>query len=429
MVRILKGGRRRPQWILWLGLLAATLDLTAFPAIAGDCPGNSNALGTFRTLVVDPREHPRVGTMQYQETLPLRDHEVVLTFDDGPLPPHSLQVLDILARECVKATFFTVGQMARNYPQYLRRVLAAGHSIGTHSQNHLLSMNRMPIERARQEIDDGIASAAAALSDPAAVAPFMRIPGLLRAKGVEDYLASNGIQVWSADFPADDWRHISAERVYQLAISRIEAKRKGILLLHDIQARTVAALPRILRTLKERGYRIVHVVPATPNQQKTTTEPQDWRMRPAPVTVAIAHRQEPPAFSFANVGTLPASAIWDSHLNQKQLVLLPEVFDRSQRFVRGAGPLLQERAFWPRKPTVATDNATDRLFVPGQNFFALQEKSAVPFRTAVPLPTQAQPVVGAGRPIEDNVQSISIDASAAKRAIPGSQPALRSALY
>src|SRR5690349_20629508 len=79
MVRILKGGRQRPQWILWLGLLAATLDLTAFPAIAGDCPGNSNALGTFRTLVVDPREHPCVGTMQYQETLPLRDHELVLT--------------------------------------------------------------------------------------------------------------------------------------------------------------------------------------------------------------------------------------------------------------------------------------------------------------------------------------------------------------
>lgn len=227
--------------------------------------------------------------MQYQETLPLRDHEVVLTFDDGPLPPHSLQVLDILARECVKATFFTIGRMAHNYPQHLRRVLAAGHSIGTHSQNHPLSMNRMPIERARQEIDDGIASATAALGDSASLAPFMRIPGLLRSKDIEDYLASKGVQLWSADFPADDWRHISAERVYQLAISRIEAKGKGILLLHDIQGRTVAALPRILRTLKERGYRIVHVVPATPDQPKTATEPQDWRMHPAPVTVAVSH--------------------------------------------------------------------------------------------------------------------------------------------
>ena len=69
---------------------------------------------------------------------------------------------------------------------------AAGHSIGTHTQNHPLSMNRMPIERAQQEIDDGIASATAALGDPAALAPFMRIPGLLRAKDVEDYLASKG---------------------------------------------------------------------------------------------------------------------------------------------------------------------------------------------------------------------------------------------
>jgi peptidoglycan/xylan/chitin deacetylase (PgdA/CDA1 family) len=368
--------------------------------------------------------------MQYQETLPLRDHEVVLTFDDGPLPPHSLQVLDILARECVKATFFTVGRMARDYPQYLRRVLAAGHSIGTHSQNHLLSMNRMPIERARQEIDDGIASAVVALGDSSSLAPFMRIPGLLRTKEIENHLASKGIQLWSADFPADDWRHVSAERVYQLAISRIEAKGKGILLLHDIQARTVAALPRILRTLKERGYRIVHVVPATPNRPKTTTEPQNWRMHPAPATVAIPHGPEVPAFSFANAGTLPAPAISGSHLNQGQLFLLPEVFDRSQRFVRGAAPLLQERAVWLRQSTAATDNVvTDRFPLPGQNSFAIQEKSAVPLRAAVPLALQVQPASGTRRPLEDNVQSISIDASAAKRTIPESQPALRPAFH
>ncbi|EAQ35536.1 polysaccharide deacetylase [Nitrobacter sp. Nb-311A] len=429
MAGISKGLRRRLRWILWLGLLAATLEFPAFPALAGDCPGNPNALGTSRTLVVDPREHPRIGTMQYQETLPLRDHEVVLTFDDGPLPPHSLQVLDILAHECVKATFFTVGRMARDYPQYLRRVLAAGHSIGTHSQNHLLSMNRMPIERARQEIDDGIASAAVALGDPAAVAPFMRIPGLLRAKGVEDYLASNGIQLWSADFPADDWRHVSAERVYQLAISRIEAKGKGILLLHDIQARTVAALPRILRTLKERGYRIVHVVPTMPNRPKTATEPQNWRMHSAPATVAIPHAPEVPAFSFADAGALPAPAISSSRLNQGQLLLLPEVFDRSQRFVREAVPLLQGKAAWPPQSTAAIDNVTGRFPLPARNFFAIQEKPAVPLRAALPLPQQIQPADGTRHSIDDNLQSISIDASAAKRAIPGSQPALRPAFH
>src|SRR5664279_6331967 len=121
-------------------------------------------------------------------------------------------------------------------------------------------MNRMPIERVRQEIDDGIASVKAALGDnEAALSPFFRIPGLMRAENVEDYLASQGIQVWSSDFLADDWRHISSARVYDLAIKRLEAKGKGILLLHDIQARTVAALPKILHELKARGYRIVHV--------------------------------------------------------------------------------------------------------------------------------------------------------------------------
>src|SRR6202046_2716351 len=244
------------QTALGLGLIAC---VPPHSASAADCPGHPGALGTSRTLVVDPREHPRIGTMQYPETLPLEDHEVVLTFDDGPLPHNSNQILEILASECVKATFFEIGRMAQAYPEGVRKLRDAGHSIGTHSQNHPLSMDRMPIERARQEIDDGIASVKAALGGDKGLAPFFRIPGLLRANAVEDYLASQGIQTWSADFPADDWRHIPSSRVYDLAIKRIEAKGKGILLLHDIQARTVAALPRILQELKTRGYRIVHV--------------------------------------------------------------------------------------------------------------------------------------------------------------------------
>src|SRR6478609_2178926 len=242
----------------------AILVLLIGPADAEQCP--PGALGVSRTLVVDPNEHSRVGSMQYSETLPLNDHEVVLTFDDGPLPRNSNQVLDILASQCVKATFFTIGRMAQAAPEGVRKLRDAGHSIGTHTQDHPLGMKRMPVERARQEIDEGIASVKAALGDDAALAPFFRIPGLSRTDAVEDYLTSQGIQIWSADFPADDWHHISSSRVYDLAIKRLEANGRGILLLHDIQARTVAALPRILRELKARGYRIVHVVPATPER-------------------------------------------------------------------------------------------------------------------------------------------------------------------
>src|SRR6202163_1203225 len=155
--------------VLCFGLLAC---IAAQPAAAADCPGHPDALGTSRTLVVDPREHPRIGTMQYAETLPLEDHEVVLTFDDGPLPRNSNQILDILASQCVKATFFTIGRMAQAYPEGVRKLRDAGHSIGTHTQNHPLSMDRMSVERAKQEIDDGIASVKTALGDDAALAPF-----------------------------------------------------------------------------------------------------------------------------------------------------------------------------------------------------------------------------------------------------------------
>ena len=80
-------------------------------------PRPSRRLGTSRTLVVDPREHPLIGTMQYRKTLPLEDHEVVLTFDDGPLPKYSNEILDILAAHCAKATFFLGRRQANNNPE------------------------------------------------------------------------------------------------------------------------------------------------------------------------------------------------------------------------------------------------------------------------------------------------------------------------
>src|SRR5262249_19806496 len=133
-------------------------------ARAADCPGHPDAIGTSRTLVVDPREHPRIGTMQYAATLPLRDHEGVLTFDDGPLPRNSNQVLQILSDQCIKATFFIIGEQAHANPQGVRKYVDAGHSIGTHSQSHPLTFHKMRLEQAQKEIEGGIASTTAALS-------------------------------------------------------------------------------------------------------------------------------------------------------------------------------------------------------------------------------------------------------------------------
>jgi peptidoglycan/xylan/chitin deacetylase (PgdA/CDA1 family) len=370
---------------------------TALPASAADCPGHPDALGTSRTLVVDPRAHTKIGTMQYAETLPLRDHEVVLTFDDGPLPRNSNQVLAILAAQCIKATFFEIGQMARSFPDGVRKLRDAGHTIGTHTQNHPLTMNRMPIERARAEIDDGIASVKAALGADAdtSLAPFLRIPGLMRAEAVEDYLASQGIQTWSADFPADDWRHISSQRVYDLAIQRIEAKGKGILLLHDIQARTVAALPRILETLKARGYRIVQVVPATPDRPATPSEPQEWQLHPTSENVAISHWPKIPNFVFANADRLAPASLSDFDSADGELLLRPEPFDRVNRHVRGV-PLPQE-APWPREWLLPASSAKVALPVPASSVFELPELPRPTPEAVARLAPRAKPVVVAER--------------------------------
>jgi peptidoglycan/xylan/chitin deacetylase (PgdA/CDA1 family) len=254
-------------------VMAATL-LTATAAIAGECPGNPDAIGTSRTIVVDPLEHPRLGGMQYRESLPLEDKEVVLTFDDGPLPPKTNQILDILAKECVKATFFLVGKMATTFPDMARRVEAEGHTIGTHSQSHPLKLHKVSLAKAEEELGGGVASVTSVLGHPPA--PFIRIPGLARTNAIDQYLGSQNLMTWSADFPADDWTKISPTQVYTRALQRIEAYGKGILLLHDIQPRTVAALPTLLHELKRRGYRIVHVVPASSDRPKTATLASQW---------------------------------------------------------------------------------------------------------------------------------------------------------
>jgi peptidoglycan-N-acetylglucosamine deacetylase len=291
-----------------LGLAAATA------APAAECPGNPDALGTSRTIVVDPTEHPRLGSMQYRESLPLRDHEVVLTFDDGPLPPRSTKILEILASECVKATYFMVGKMARSFPDMVRRIHAAGHTIGTHSFSHPFNFHKMSVEKAQLEINGGIDSVAWALGDGTRPAPFFRVPGLLRQDSVERYLASQHVQVWSADFPADDWTKITPTQVYERAMQRIEANHRGILLLHDIQPRTVEALPWILQDLKRKGYHIVHVVPATPELPKTVTAAADWLVRGShiwPQTPVYAEiDSELPAPSPASFGYISP---FDSH--------------------------------------------------------------------------------------------------------------------
>ena len=246
-------------WGLYRVALTAGAVALGGAASAAPCT-NPNAMGVSRVMAVDARAMPLIGSHDYGVTLPLAPGEVVLTFDDGPLAPYTNAVLKALADECVRAVFFMVGRQVSANPQLARQVRAAGHTIGTHTQNHLLY--RMPADRAAYEIDTGIASVAAALGTPRALAPFFRFPGLFRTAEAEVHLRWRGLMAWSVDADSYDWKKIGSSHMLSHTLAELDKRRGGILLMHDVQPKTALILPTLLGELKARGYRIVHVVPS-----------------------------------------------------------------------------------------------------------------------------------------------------------------------
>lgn len=234
---------------------------TTFAQAAPPCP--PGALGTSRILDVDATTTPRVGRKQFPQTLPLTPKEVVLTFDDGPNPGSTGHVLDALARECVRATFFLIGQNALGHPELVRRERSEGHTIANHSFSHPL-LDRIALPGAEAEIDRGFTAIETALYGKGShvpVTPFFRFPGFASSPALLAHLAQHGIVVFGADLWASDWNRMTPAQELALVLGRIEANRGGIVLLHDTKAQTAAMLPDLLRALKGRGYSVVHVVP------------------------------------------------------------------------------------------------------------------------------------------------------------------------
>jgi peptidoglycan/xylan/chitin deacetylase (PgdA/CDA1 family) len=245
-----------------IALFVCVMAGVSVSASAETCPGNPDALGTSRVLTINPDEFTLLGTMQYEQTLPLKDHEVVITFDDGPLPPYTNIILDALASHCVKATYFLVGQMAHAYPSVVRRIYNEGHTIGTHSQRHP-HFERLSMQRVEREVDGGINSVTAALGDAKALSPFFRIPYLGRTNAIERFLERKQLVTWSADVDTNDWwRGSSPGAIVQRTMRRLNANGRGIILMHDIHRRTAIALPMLLNELKANGYNVVHVMAA-----------------------------------------------------------------------------------------------------------------------------------------------------------------------
>jgi peptidoglycan/xylan/chitin deacetylase (PgdA/CDA1 family) len=248
---------------------AALLGLLAMPAWtpawAAGCAGHPNALGTARTLAVDPATTPAVGRKHFPVTLPLKSKEVVLTFDDGPWPGTTDAVLAALRAECVKASFFMLGRNAVAHPALARKVLAEGHTVAHHTYSHPL-LSHMSLPRAEAEIDRGFAAVDQAVYGSGSRVPrtpFFRFPGFASNPALLDLLAKRRIAVFGADLWASDWNPMSPQHERTLVLQRLIHVGAGIVLFHDTQAQTARMLPDFLRDLKRLDYRVVHIVPAS----------------------------------------------------------------------------------------------------------------------------------------------------------------------
>lgn len=215
-----------------------------------------------RAVSLDTQGGGEYGLIQFRKTLPLNDKEVVFTFDDGPHPVRTPQVLDILDRYCIKAVFFMIGEMAERSPELVREIKRRGHTIGAHTWSHPLSLAFLSEERAEDQIERGFAAVANAAGEP--IAPFFRFPGLGQSKRLLEYLAHRDIAVWSVDVVSGDSEGASAGRMPALVMSRLDKHGRGVLLFHDIKKTTVDALPTIIERLRDEGYVTAQVVPATP---------------------------------------------------------------------------------------------------------------------------------------------------------------------
>lgn len=254
----------RPLLLLAVVLAAAFSDSPGRAAQEGACP-RPGTLGVSRVLPVEVGPAGLfVGTKSYPHTLPLGDHEIVLTFDDGPAGKTTDAVLAALEAECVKATFFVVGQMAATHPDQLRRMAAAGHTIAHHSMTHPI-MTGLSFERGRDDIVAGWSTVdrilGARVGDRPAT-PFFRYPGFAATKPLDAFLVERRVAVFGADFWGSDWNPSTPEALLARVLSRIEARGSGILLLHDTHAHTAAMVPGLLAALKTAGWHVVHIVPA-----------------------------------------------------------------------------------------------------------------------------------------------------------------------
>jgi chitin deacetylase len=195
------------------------------------------------------------GAIVSAAKLSLQQKVIALTFDDGPWPESTAQVLDILKQNQIKGTFFVIGQNVKNYPGLLKREIAEGHVIGNHTWHHWYQF--LNPQAAAYEIDhtaDQIYQVTGIKTN------LFRPPGGIMHNGVADYARNSkyAIILWSSD--SIDYSRPAVPKLINNVFRR--AKPGGIVLMHDgggNRSKTVQALPEIIANFRKQGYSFVTI--------------------------------------------------------------------------------------------------------------------------------------------------------------------------
>jgi peptidoglycan/xylan/chitin deacetylase (PgdA/CDA1 family) len=232
--------------------------LTPAAVVKGPPCTNPNALGVARVVEIDTTGGPGFGFEHFKQYDFLRPGEVVLTFDDGPWLGNTPAVLKALADQCVKATFFPIGKHATYYPEILKEVYNAGHSVGSHTWSHQ-DLSKKSVEEAKEEIEKGVSAVKTSLGHP--IAPFFRFPALRHPPEMVAYLGERGVGIFSTDMDSFDFKIRKPDQIIKGVMAKLKKFGKGIVLMHDFQHGTAEAVPQLLAELKANGYKIVHMMP------------------------------------------------------------------------------------------------------------------------------------------------------------------------
>ncbi|MCB0414086.1 MAG: polysaccharide deacetylase family protein [Bdellovibrionales bacterium] len=188
------------------------------------------------------------GPVFIRGDLPLK--KILITFDDGPNPNTTPELLKVLSEHNVQVNFFVTGEHAQRYPQIILQEQQNGHSIGNHSWNHP-DMRKLSYSEAIQQIDDtfDVIHDILGFNDW-----FFRFPYGATTTALKQSLKQNNISSFFWNMDTLDWRIQNPNELFKYALEQVDDQKTGIILFHDIHPQTIAIMPGFLSALKNMGY-------------------------------------------------------------------------------------------------------------------------------------------------------------------------------